>query len=148
MVLLQPRDYLSSFLLYGMMLVAVVGVLGAGVMGQNLNMEIPAFTGFTDELSSLGTMFPALFVTIACGAISGFHSLVGSGTTAKQLDNEKDARPIAYGGMLIECALALISLCAVGYIWQEYVGGLRTPTTVFGDRPFPDGRHHPRPGRL
>lgn len=74
-----------------MMIVAVVGVLGAGVMGQNLNMEIPAFTGFTDELSSLGTMFPALFVTIACGAISGFHSLVGSGTTAKQLDNEKDA---------------------------------------------------------
>ena len=130
-ILLQPRDYLSSFLLYGMMIVAVVGVLGAGVMGQNLNMEIPAFTGFTDELSSLGTMFPALFVTIACGAISGFHSLVGSGTTAKQLDNEKDARPIAYGGMLIECALALISLCAVGYIWQEYVGGLRTPTTVF-----------------
>ena len=130
-ILLQPRDYLSSFLLYGMMIVAVVGVLGAGVMGQNLNMEIPAFTGFTNELSSLGTMFPALFVTIACGAISGFHSLVGSGTTAKQLDNEKDARPIAYGGMLIECALALISLCAVGYIWQEYVGGLRTPTTVF-----------------
>ena len=130
-ILLQPRDYLSSFLLYGMMIVAVVGVLGAGVMGQNLNMEIPAFTGFTDELSSLGTMFPALFVTIACGAISGFHSLVGSGTTAKQLDNERDARPIAYGGMLIECALALISLCAVGYIWQEYVGGLRTPTTVF-----------------
>ena len=130
-ILLQPRDYLSSFLLYGMMIVAVVGVLGAGVMGQNLNMEIPAFTGFTDELSSLGTMFPALFVTIACGAISGFHSLVGSGTTAKQLDNEKDARPIAYGGMLIECALALISLCAVGYIWQEYVGGLRIPTTVF-----------------
>ena len=130
-ILLQPRDYLSSFLLYGMMIVAVVGVLGAGVMGQNLNMEIPAFTGFTDELSSLGTMFPALFVTIACGAISGFHSLVGSGTTAKQLDNEKDACPIAYGGMLIECALALISLCAVGYIWQEYVGGLRTPTTVF-----------------
>ena len=130
-ILLQPRDYLSSFLLYGMMIVAVVGVLGAGVMGQNLNMEIPAFTGFTDELSSLGTMFPALFVTIACGAISGFHSLVGSGTTAKRLDNEKDARPIAYGGMLIECALALISLCAVGYIWQEYVGGLRTPTTVF-----------------
>ena len=130
-ILLQPRDYLSSFLLYGMMVIAAIGVIGAGVMGQNLNMEIPAFTGFQDPLSSLGTLFPALFVTIACGAISGFHSLVGSGTTAKQLDNERDARPIAYGGMLIECALALISLCAVGYVWSEYVGGMRTPTTVF-----------------
>ena len=100
-------------------------------------MTIPAFTGFVDKAEygsgvSLGSLFPALFVTIACGAISGFHSLVGSGTTAKQLDNERDARPIAYGGMLIECALALISLCAVGYIWNEYVpGGVTTPTAVF-----------------
>ena len=77
-------------------------------------------------------MFPALFVTIACGAISGFHSLVGSGTTAKQLDHEKDAKPIAYGGMLIECALALISLAAVSFIWQEYkAGDIRVPTQVF-----------------
>ena len=77
-------------------------------------------------------MFPALFVTIACGAISGFHSLVGSGTTAKQLDNEADARPIAYGGMLIECALAIISLCAGGYIWSSYAAGETVvPTAVF-----------------
>ena len=130
-ILLQPRDYLSSFLLYGMMIIAFIGVIGAGVMGQNTAMEIPAFTGLKDELSSLGFIFPSLFITIACGAISGFHSLVGSGTTAKQLDREKDAKPIAYGGMLIECALALISLCAVGFIWNDYVGGLRTPTTVF-----------------
>lgn len=99
-------------------------------------MDIPAFTGFKDTLaptgSSLGYMFPALFVTIACGAISGFHSLVGSGTTAKQLDNEADARPIAYGGMLIECALAIISLCAVGYIWSSYSAGETVvPTAVF-----------------
>ena len=131
-ILLQPRDYLSSFLLYGMMIVAVVGIVGA-----HPTIDIPAFTGFVDQATngsgvSLGTLFPALFITIACGAISGFHSLVGSGTTAKQLDNEKDARPIAYGGMLIECALALISLCAVGYIWNEYVpGGVTTPTAVF-----------------
>ena len=85
-ILLQPRDYLSSFLLYGMMVIAFVGVVGAGIMGQNTHMEIPAFTSWNDPISSLGTMFPALFVTIACGAISGFHSLVGSGTTAKQLD--------------------------------------------------------------
>lgn len=131
-ILLQPRDYLSSFLLYGMMIVAIVGIVGA-----HPTIDIPAFTGFVDQATngsgvSLGTLFPALFITIACGAISGFHSLVGSGTTAKQLDNERDARPIAYGGMLIECALALISLCAVGYIWKEYVpGGVTTPTAVF-----------------
>ena len=133
-ILLQPRDYLSSFLLYGMMIIAFVGVVGAGITGNNLSMEIPAFTGWVDTISatSLGTMFPALFVTIACGAISGFHSLVGSGTTAKQLDHEKDAKPIAYGGMLIECALALISLAAVSFIWQEYLAGdIRVPTQVF-----------------
>ena len=134
-LLLQPRDYLSSFLLYFMMIVAVVGIIGCGVMGQ-AHMDIPAFTGFKDTLAptgtSLGYMFPALFVTIACGAISGFHSLVGSGTTAKQLNNEKDAQPIAYGGMLIECALAIISLCAVGYIWANYASGETvTPTVVF-----------------
>lgn len=131
-ILLQPRDYLSSFLLYGMMIIAVVGIVGA-----HPSLEIPAFTGFVDTAqygvgTSLGSLFPALFVTIACGAISGFHSLVGSGTTAKQLDKETDAKPIAYGGMLIECALALISLCAVGYIWAQYVpGGITTPTAVF-----------------
>ena len=131
-ILLQPRDYLSSFLLYGMMIVAFVGILGA-----HPTLSIPAFTGFMDNAEygsgvSLGSLFPALFVTIACGAISGFHSLVGSGTTAKQLDKESEAQPIAYGGMLIECALALISLCAVGYIWSEYVpGGITTPTAVF-----------------
>ena len=131
-ILLQPRDYLSSFLLYGMMVIAVVGIVGA-----HPTLSIPAFTGFIDKAEygsgvSLGSMFPALFVTIACGAISGFHSLVGSGTTAKQLDKESDAQPIAYGGMLIECALALISLCAVGYIWSEYVpNGITTPTAVF-----------------
>ena len=134
-ILLQPRDYLSSFLLYFMMIVAVVGIIGCGLTG-GAHMDIPAFTGFKDTVAptgtSLGYMFPALFVTIACGAISGFHSLVGSGTTAKQLNSEKDAQPIAYGGMLIECALAIISLCAVGYIWANYASGETvTPTVVF-----------------
>ena len=136
-ILLQPRDYLSSFLLYGMMIIAFVGVLGAGIMGQNTALEIPMFTEWKDPMTGLGTMFPALFVTIACGAISGFHSLVGSGTTSKQLDHERDAKPIAYGGMLIECALALISLCAVAFVWNRYSlnfgeeGFLRAPTQVF-----------------
>ena len=130
-ILLQPRDYLSSFLLYGMIILAIVGIIGA-----HPTVDMPAFTGFYDNLkpsgTSLGYLFPALFVTIACGAVSGFHSLVGSGTTAKQLDQEKDAKPIAYGGMLIECALALISVCAVGYIWAKYSSGETvTPTVVF-----------------
>ena len=130
-ILLQPRDYLSSFLLYFMMIAAVIGIIGA-----HPSFDMPAFTGFTDTIAptgtSLGTLFPALFITIACGAISGFHSLVGSGTTAKQLNRESDARPIAYGGMLIECALAIISLCAVAYIWSDYEAGTTvTPTVVF-----------------
>lgn len=130
-ILLQPRDYLSSFLLYGMMIIAVLGVLGCAIFGEtHANLDIPAFT--TAYNPTYGPIFPALFVTIACGAISGFHSLVSSGTTAKQLDNEKHAKPIAYGGMLIECALAIISLCAVGYVWTQYSSGeITVPTTVF-----------------
>ena len=124
-------------------IVGVIGIVLCLVIGLNFHpiylsgdvwmWIMPAFTGWVDTISatSLGTMFPALFVTIACGAISGFHSLVGSGTTSKQLDHERDAKPIAYGGMLIECALALISLCAVGYVWADYVAGTRTPTVVF-----------------
>ena len=131
-ILLQPRDYLSSFLLYGMMILAVVGIIGCHPSID----AMPAFTGFYDTVaptgSSIGYLFPALFVTIACGAISGFHSLVGSGTTAKQLNREQDARPIAYGGMLIESALAIISLCAVAYIWKDYASGTTVvPTQVF-----------------
>lgn len=131
-ILLQPRDYLSSFLLYGMMILAVVGIVGCHPSIDTM----PAFTGFKDTLaptgSSIGYLFPALFVTIACGAISGFHSLVGSGTTAKQLNREQDAQPIAYGGMLIESALAIISLCAVAYIWKDYADGTTVvPTAVF-----------------
>ena len=131
-ILLQPRDYLSSFLLYGMMILAVVGIIGCHPSIDTM----PAFTGFKDTLaptgSSIGYLFPALFVTIACGAISGFHSLVASGTTAKQLNREQDAQPIAYGGMLIESALAIISLCAVAYIWKDYADGTTVvPTAVF-----------------
>ena len=106
-ILLQPRDYLSSFLLYAMMAIAAVGVIGAGLTGADAaHMDMPAFTGFYDNLAptgtSLGYVFPALFVTIA------------------------------YGGMLIECALALVSLCAVSFIWTEYASGeIVTPTQVF-----------------
>ncbi|NMM47377.1 carbon starvation CstA family protein [Marinigracilibium pacificum] len=104
--LLQPRDYLSSFLLYGLILFAVIGIMIS-------NPEIKMDTAITLKSESLGYMFPVLFVTIACGAISGFHSLVASGTTSKQIDKEKDAKTIGFGGMLIESFLAILSVGAV-----------------------------------
>ena len=116
-ILLQPRDYLSSFLLYAMLFIAFVGVIGAH---PNIDPELfPAFTGFAvDNGNGVQYLFPILFTTVACGAISGFHSLVSSGTTSKQLDKEKDAKPIAYGGMLLECVLAILTLCAIAYARQ------------------------------
>ena len=128
-ILLQPRDYLSSFLLYFMIIVAVIGIFGSH---PDIS-QMPAFTGFKVTTSSSTTyLFPALFVTIACGAISGFHSLVSSGTTSKQLDNEKHALPVAYGSMLIECVLGICTVCAVGYIWKDFAAGTTTnPMQVF-----------------
>ena len=118
-ILLQPRDYLSSFLLYGMMLLALVGVFVAAATGRS-NFDIPAFTGWN---TSIGTLFPALFITVACGACSGFHSLIATGTSSKQLDNEKHAKPIAYGSMLIESALGIVALIALGMVYDKYTGG-------------------------
>lgn len=136
-ILLQPRDYLSSFLLYFMIIVSVIAILGATITGTGY-LDVPAFTGFTapasNGLFTTGTVFPALFVTIACGAISGFHSLVSSGTTAKQINSEKDALPIGYGAMLIECLVAVVSLCAVGYVWADASAAesaFHSPTAVF-----------------
>ena len=105
-LLLQPRDYLNSYLLYGMMIAAVAGVIVA-------DPEIKMSTEVYISSESLGYVFPVLFVTIACGAISGFHSLVASGTTSKQLDKESDAKIVGFGGMLIESFLAIISVGAV-----------------------------------
>ena len=115
-ILLQPRDYLSSFLLYAMLAVAVFGVIFAH---PSFDATFPAFSGFAvDNGNGIQYLFPVLFTTVACGAISGFHSLVSSGTTSKQLDKETDAKPIAYGGMLLECVLAVLTLCAVGYAYK------------------------------
>lgn len=102
-ILLQPRDYLNSFLLYILLFGGFIGMLF-----YNPEIAFPAFTAFKSE--SLGYLFPMLFVTVACGAISGFHSLVASGTTAKQLNVESDAKPVAFGGMLIETFLAILAL--------------------------------------
>lgn len=132
-ILLQPRDYLSSYLLYFMMIAAVIGIIGA-----HPTIQTPAFVGFHVGNSY---MFPALFITIACGAVSGFHSLIASGTTSKQLDNEKDALLVGYGSMLIECVLAVISLITIGYLSVDgsqaavkEALGLDTisPTIIFG----------------
>jgi len=131
-VLLQPRDFLTSSLLYtgvgGMILAAIVGtvvgfsgvtvdIASAGIEGvevASLTTQIPAWTGFFHP--ALGPLFPFLFVTIACGTISGFHSLVSSGTTAKQLDRETDARLIGYGGMLGEGLLGITAVLSVSII--------------------------------
>ena len=115
-ILLQPRDYLSSFLLYAMLAVAAFGVI---VAHPTFDSNFPAFSGFAvDNGNGMQYLFPVLFTTVACGAISGFHSLVSSGTTSKQLDKETDAKPIAYGGMLLECVLAVLTLCAIGYAYK------------------------------
>ena len=124
-IMLQPRDYLSSFLLYALMLVALFGIVLSAFTGnaRGLQFELPAFTGWK---TSIGTLFPALFITVACGACSGFHSLIATGTTSKQLDNEKNAKAIGYGSMLIESALGVISLIAVGII----VGSVKDQTFI------------------
>lgn len=127
-ILLQPRDYLSSFLLYAMLIVAVIGVIGAHPTISN--DVFPAFAGFAVDNNGATTyLFPVLFTTVACGAISGFHSLVSSGTTSKQLDKETDAKPIAYGGMLLECVLAILTLCAIGY--ARTIGTTAGATDIF-----------------
>ncbi|MCD7946519.1 MAG: carbon starvation protein A [Clostridiales bacterium] len=127
-ILLQPRDYLSSFLLYAMMAVAVIGIFFSAFAGT-ATFELPAFTGWS---TSIGTLFPALFITVACGACSGFHSLIATGTTSKQLSSEADAKPIGYGSMLIESALALIALIAVGMVFTKYTNGeFGSPAVAF-----------------
>ena len=129
-MLLQPRDYLSSFLLYGMMIIAIVGIFGS-----NMTVELPMVTGWQGLTGT--SLFPTLFITVACGAVSGFHSLIGSGTTSKQLNSEKDAKVIGYGAMIVESGLAIISLIAIGVVFAETnIGGgdkfqLTAPPTIF-----------------
>ena len=127
-ILLQPRDYLSSFLLYAMLALAVVAVFMAHPSMDSLPV--------LQSENATSPVFPVLFTTIACGAISGFHSLVSSGTTSKQLDKETDAKPIAYGGMLLECVLAILTLCAVAYAYSWNAANpdaaLTGATAIFG----------------
>lgn len=124
-ILLQPRDYLNSFILYALMILGLGGIFLA-----NPSIQLPAFTTF--HLESLGYLFPILFVTVACGAISGFHSLVASGTTAKQLNSEKDAHLVGYGAMLIESLLAVISLITAAMLLSSEYSSMRgNPISIF-----------------
>lgn len=106
--LLQPRDYLNSYLLVAMIFASVVGIL---IFNPSMNLN--AFTAWNVDGNSL---FPYLFVTIACGAVSGFHALVSSGTASKQIKNEKDMLPVSFGAMLMESLLGVIALITVGYL--------------------------------
>lgn len=128
-ILLQPRDYLSSFLLYAMIGLAFIGVV-AGAFTGTVAFDIPAFNGWEPKAGQ--TLFPMLFITVACGACSGFHSLIATGTSSKQLANEKDAKAIGYGSMLIESALGIIALVAVGAVYQKYLNGeFGSPAAAF-----------------
>ena len=122
-LLLQPRDYLNSYLLIVMMVAAVVGIIA-----YNPSVNLIGFAGFTVGNSYL---FPTLFVTIACGAISGFHSLVSSGTSSKQIKNEKDMLPVSFGSMLLEVLLAVISLITVAFLASGTTLPTGTPAQIF-----------------
>ncbi|MBS3975389.1 MAG: carbon starvation protein A [Syntrophomonadaceae bacterium] len=126
-LLLQPRDYLNSFLLYAVLAGALLGIILT-----NPTLQMTPFAGFEVRNTFL---FPMLFVIVACGAVSGFHSLVSSGTTAKQLENEKDAKPIGYGSMLIEGVLALVALTTAAFLLGPKLTELLKggPINVFAD---------------
>lgn len=127
-ILLQPRDYLNSYLLYAML---GLGILGIFVVAPRF--QLPAFTGWsaTTPQGGVGHLFPLLFVTVACGACSGFHALVASGTTAKQLNSEADIKPIGYGAMLIEGLVALMAVTSVAVLSKgDYLAVLKNGSPV------------------
>jgi len=125
-ILLQPRDYLSSFLLYASVLGGFAGILLGGFA-----VQYPAFKSWHDQ--QLGPLAPILFITIACGACSGFHALVASGTTAKQIDKENHARAIGYGGMLVEGIVAVMGLLVVAMLPVNSEMAAKAPLTIYGN---------------
>ena len=126
--LLQPRDYLNSYLLIAMIVGSVLGICV-----YNPSMNLPSFTAFklTAANGSVSYLFPALFVTIACGAVSGFHSLVASGTASKQIKNEKNMLPVSFGAMLLESLLAITALIAAGFVATQEELPAGTPPQLF-----------------
>jgi carbon starvation protein len=124
--LLQPRGYLGGFVLYTALAVGVIGIFFGGY-----SIEQPAFKSF-DVGGMTGTLFPFLFVTIACGACSGFHGLVCSGTTSKQIDKESHTHPVGYGAMLAEGFVAFIALVTIMIVAQSAATGV-SPGTIYGN---------------
>ncbi|MDY4608346.1 MAG: carbon starvation protein A [Eubacterium sp.] len=120
----QPRDYMTTIMFVCMIAGAILGL----VIGHP-TMNLPAYTGFTN--AKLGTMFPILFVTVACGAVSGFHSLVSSGTSSKTIANEKDMLKVGYGAMILESVLAVLALCVAGAAAKNGVAAEGTPFQIF-----------------
>lgn len=124
-ILLQPRDYLSSYLLYASVLSGLLGIVFGGFA-----VQYPAFTGW--YAPQVGSLFPILFITIACGACSGFHAVVASGTSSKQLDKETDVRTIGYGAMLIEGLVAVIAIITVAMIVKGGDLSSKPPLVIYG----------------
>ncbi len=124
-ILLQPRDYLSSYLLYGSLLGGLLGILFGGFA-----LAAPVFIGWSAP--GVGTLFPILFITVACGACSGFHAIVASGTSSKQLNRETDARAIGYGAMLIEGLVAVIALATVAMLPRDSALFTKAPLQIYG----------------
>ena len=122
-LLMEPRDYMTTFILLGMIIGAVVGVIA-----EHPTMKLNAFSGFNVDGSYL---FPTLFVTIACGAVSGFHSLVSSGTSSKTISNEKDMPMVGYGAMVVESLLGVIALVVVGAVAVNGTKPEGTPFSIF-----------------
>ena len=126
-LLMQPRDYMTTFMLLGMIAGAVLGVIVA-----HPSMNLNAFNGFTiGEGAAKQMLFPTLFVTIACGAVSGFHSLVSSGTSSKTISNEKDMPMVGYGAMVVESLLGVIALVVVGAVAVNGTKPAGTPFAIF-----------------
>ena len=126
-LLMQPRDYMTTFMLLGMIIGAVLGVVVA-----HPSMNLNAFNGFTlGSGASKQMLFPTLFVTIACGAVSGFHSLVSSGTSSKTISNEKDMPMVGYGAMVVESLLGIVALVVVGAVAVNGTKPAGTPFAIF-----------------